>query len=72
MEAKRIADLEASDREAQLKVKGIAKIWSWEVIDEESIPRSFCSPDSKKINSAIKKGIREITGLKIFKTNIVR
>lgn len=72
LKEKQLADIEASDREAQLKVKGVAKIWSWEIIDEESIPRPFCSPDSKKINEAIKKGIREITGLKIFKTNIVR
>lgn len=72
MEAKRIADLEESDRLAQLKVKGIYKKWSWEIIEEEKIPRAFCSPDSKKINEAIKKGIREVDGLRIFESNLVR
>lgn len=72
MEAKRLADLEESDRLAQLKVKGIYKKWSWEITDEEKIPRAFCSPDSKKINESIKKGIREIDGLRIFESNLVR
>jgi hypothetical protein len=72
MEAKRLADLEESDRLAQLKVKGIWKKWTWEIVDEEKIPRAFCSPDSKKINEAIKKGIREIDGLRIFESNLVR
>lgn len=72
MEAKRLADLEESDRLAQLKVKGIYKKWSWEIVDEEKIPRAFCSPDSKKINESIKKGIREIDGLRIFESNLVR
>ncbi len=67
-----LAELEAKDREAQLKVRGIVKKWSWEIIEEDFIPRAFCSPDSKKINEAIKKGIREIEGLKIFETNLVR
>jgi len=72
MELKRIADLEESDRLAQLKVKGIYKKWSWEIVDEEKIPRAFCSPDSKKINESIKKGIRVIDGLRIFESNLVR
>lgn len=72
LELKRLADLEESDRIAQLKVKGIYKKWSWEIVDEEKIPRAFCSPDSKKINEAIKKGIVEIDGLRIFQSNLVR
>lgn len=72
MEAKRLQDQEARDRAAQLKVKGIVKRWAWEVTDENKIPRAFCSSDSKKINEAIKKGIRSIDGLKIFETNLVR
>jgi len=72
MELKRLADLEESDRLAQLKVKGIYKKWLWEIVEEEKIPRAFCSPDSKKINESIKKGIRVIDGLRIFESNLVK
>lgn len=54
------------------KVKGITKRWTYEILDESQIPREFCSPDSKKINEAIKGGVREVPGLKIFEQEDVR
>lgn len=72
LELRKIADEKERVRLAELKVKGIYKKWVWEIVDEEKIPRAFCSSDSKKINEAIKKGIREIDGLRIFESNLVR
>jgi len=69
---KRLDELEVSDREKQLHVKGVYKLWQWEITDELSIPREFCSPDSKKINEAIKKGAREIQGLRIYQSTLVK
>lgn len=44
----------------------IRKQWKAEIVDPEKVPREFCSPDMKKISEAIKMGIREIEGVRIF------
>jgi hypothetical protein len=40
--------------------------WKGEIVDAASVPREYCSPDQKKINEAIKMGVREIPGVRIF------
>ena len=57
---------------ADTKVKGILKRWTWELVDEEKVPKAFCTSDSKKINAAIKEGIRDIAGIRIFEESTVR
>jgi transcription termination factor NusB len=42
--------------------------WDFTYIDEESIPHSYMIPDKKKIQDAIKAGIRDIPGVDIFET----
>lgn len=54
------------------KVKGLRILFKYEIIDENLVPKSFCSPDSKKINEAIKNGVREIEGIKIFEEKAIR
>lgn len=50
----------------------IRKEWVGEVIDENKVPREYCSPDKKKIDAAVKMGVREIPGVKIYeKSNAV-
>lgn len=71
-EQRKIAEQERVRKEQENKVKGIVKSWQWEIVDENSVPRAFCTPDSKKINQAIKTGIREINGLRIFEATTVR
>jgi hypothetical protein len=41
------------------------KPWKGTVTNPDEVPRQFCSPDQKKINEAVKAGIREIPGVKI-------
>ncbi|MDZ4228522.1 MAG: hypothetical protein U1E54_04730 [Candidatus Levybacteria bacterium] len=72
MTRKWIADQKALIEGKDRKVKGIVNLWTYEIIDEALLPRVFCSPDSKKINEAIKQGIREIEGLRIYENKIVR
>lgn len=72
MEKKRIADELLKKKEAEMKVKGIFKRWSWEIVDEEKVPRAFCSSNNVKINQAIKSGIREIYGIRIFQAVSVK
>ena len=39
--------------------------WRGVITNPDEVPRQYCSPDQKKINEAIKAGVREITGVKI-------
>lgn len=69
---KQIEESKQAELEAQTKVKGIMKRWTYEIVNEESVPRGYCSSDSKKINEAIKNGIRSIDGVRIYETQTVR
>lgn len=40
--------------------------WKAEVLDESLVPRSFCSPDMRKINDAVKMGTRTMPGVRIW------
>ena len=42
------------------------KRWTYEIDNENKVPREFCSPDPKKIKGAMDMGMREITGVRIF------
>jgi len=42
------------------------KRWTFEVVDIEKVPREYLIVNDKKVNQAIKKGIRDIPGLKIY------
>lgn len=71
---KRRADLKdnLSYVASDTKVSGIVKRWTYEVVNEEEIPREFCSSDSKKINQAIRDGVRDIKGVRIYQAESVR
>lgn len=47
------------------------KVWDFEIIQQGSVPREYCSPDATLLRNAIKNGIREIPGVKIFEKTIV-
>jgi hypothetical protein len=52
----------------------IRTAWTAEITDPDQVPREYCSPDQAKITQAVKAGIREIPGVKIFEkpTTILR
>lgn len=52
--------------EATNKVKGVRTGWTYDIENEAVIARELCSPDSKKINAAIKAGLRVANGLRIY------
>jgi len=41
-------------------------VWKAEVVDDAAVPRNFCTPDMRKINDAVKAGVREIAGVRIW------
>lgn len=48
--------------------------WTWEMLDETELPIEYFCVDIKKINQAVKKGVREIPGVRIYNksTPVVR
>ena len=42
------------------------KKWVWELEDENAIPREYLSLDETKLDEAIKQGVRNIPGIKVF------
>ena len=42
------------------------KIWKYEITEPDLIPRNYCEPSAAKINAAVKSGVREIPGVRIF------
>ncbi len=53
-------------------VKGLRKSWTFEVTDPALVIRELCSPDEKLIREAVKNGLREAPGIKIFEKTDVR
>jgi hypothetical protein len=50
----------------------LRKDWAWEEVDFNLVPREYLMLDTKKLNQAVKAGVREIPGIRIFekpKTN---
>lgn len=48
------------------KVKGIRKVWTFEVTDEDQLPRKFLMADEQHIRKAVAEGIRDIPGVRIW------
>jgi hypothetical protein len=42
------------------------KVWKHEIIDEAAVPRRYLMVDESKIRQAVKQGVREIPGVRIF------
>lgn len=48
------------------KVSGASRPWAFEVTEANRIPFEFMMVDEKKIREAIRNGVREISGVRIF------
>lgn len=53
-------------------IKGLTVTWKYEIIDPSKVPVQYCSPDTTKIQTAVRSGVREIPGVKIFKDEKIR
>jgi hypothetical protein len=47
-------------------VKGVSKVWTFEITDETLVPRAYLCLDEKKIREAVTAGTRDIPGVRIF------
>jgi DNA repair exonuclease SbcCD ATPase subunit len=67
-----VNDLELALKQKELesqKSKSLRKVWDFDIMDANAIPREFLSIDEKKIRGAIAAGIHEIDGLRIYQRN---
>lgn len=46
----------------------VKKIWTFEVVDPAIVPVTYMTIDARKINDAIRDGVREINGIRIYQT----
>jgi hypothetical protein len=42
--------------------------WTFEVCDPAAVPRAYCAPDVQAIRAAVRAGVREIEGVRIYQT----
>lgn len=56
------------------KVEGVSvtEVWDFELVDTDQVPRQYLAVDATKVKAAIKAGVREIPGLRIFSKASVR
>lgn len=71
-----VVEIEQRQKEAQKeimshKVTGARKVWTFEITGENEIPRAFLSIDEKKIRAAIKDGVRDIPGVRIYQETTI-
>ncbi len=49
-----------------------AKKWKAEVVDASLVPPAYCSPDQKKLDEAVRAGMRTIAGVRIYENTDIR
>ena len=54
------------------KPKGMTTIWKYEIVDENAIPREYCIPSPGKLTDAVRLGVREIPGVRIYQESKIR
>ena len=54
------------------KINGVISRWTYEIEDDTKVPRQYCEVSSSLINKAIKEGIREIPGVRIFEEQTIK
>lgn len=50
------------------KVAGVSvsKVWKWELVDPNQVPAEYWSIDPAKLDAALKNGVREIPGVRVY------
>lgn len=66
--------LQVAQAAPPMKVGGVSvtEVWDFELVDTEQVPRQYLAVDATKVKAAIKAGVRDIPGLRIFSKASVR
>ena len=57
---------EVQQQEKQVGAGMFKKFWDFELMDINQVPRSYLTLDERKVRQAVKDGLREIPGIRIF------
>lgn len=73
---KELATIESSHKAqvkeiASMKVPGARTIWNFEVTDASAVPMEFLMVNEKALREAVRAGVREIPGVRIFSETVV-
>lgn len=44
--------------------------WTFEITDPDQVPRQFCVPDERLIRAAVKAGLKELAGVRIYEKEV--
>jgi DNA repair exonuclease SbcCD ATPase subunit len=59
--------LRAEEKEIQsTAMKGAKQVWKFEITEEAQVPVAYMTIDEKKIREAVRAGVRDIPGVRIF------
>jgi len=61
-----VAPIEIKSMEVEDGCLSVKKTWVWELENTDQVPRQFLCLDEKKIDEAVKQGIRKIPGIQIY------
>lgn len=63
--------LNAEQDISESRVPGSRKTWRFELLTAAAVPREYCEPDPSLIREAIKRGVREIAGVRIYEDVVI-
>jgi len=55
--------------QADLGTASVKQVWTYEIVDENQIPREYLMVDEKKIAAVVKAGVRNIPGVRIYQAD---
>lgn len=75
IEAQQLKEIERSAKTDKINLSSssstVRTVWTFEIEDISKIPAEFLEVNSKAVNDAIRSGVRDISGIKIFQKSVV-
>jgi len=67
-----VVNTQVKTQRGDFSTNTVVKRWTWEVEDEQLILRQYLVIDKSKITEAVRRGVREIPGVKIYQREDLR
>ena len=50
----------------------VVKVWTYEITDADKVQREYCSPNPGKLQAAVRNGLRNTDGVRVYQKSNVR
>lgn len=67
-----LSDVRGKEEDLAVKTKGTAAPWKWELLDASLVPVNLKEVSDKLVNAAVKGGLRDIPGIRIYQEDRIR